>query len=62
MVITLRSGKELQGRNEVEKKQTDATVESKDWNSTSSEKEQSINYLLDENQQVKEQVQTGKKN
>ena len=61
MTITLRSGKELQGRNEVEKNHTDAAVESKDHNSISSEKEKSKNELSDKNQQLKEQVQYGKK-
>ena len=60
MAITLRSGKELQGRNEVEKNHTDVAAKSKDHNSTSSEKEQSINDLSYENQQLKEKVQTEK--
>ena len=38
MAITLRSGKELHGRKEVEKNHTDAATESKDHNSTSNEK------------------------
>ena len=41
VVITLRSGKELQGKNKVEKNQTVAAAESKDQNSTSNENEQS---------------------
>ena len=61
MAITLRSGKELQGRNEVEKNHTDVAAKSKDHNSTSSEKEQSRNDLSDENQQLKEKVQTESK-
>ena len=55
MVITLRSGKELQGRKEVEKNQTDAETEKANQNEVDSDKKQSRNELLDENQQLKEQ-------
>ena len=39
----------------VEKNQTNVATKSKDHNSTSSEKEQSRNGLLDENQQLENQ-------
>ena len=49
MAITLRSGKELQGVNEVEKKHIDDGIERKDQSSTVSEKGQGRNELSYEN-------------
>ena len=49
MAITLRSGKELQGVNEAEKKHIDDGIERKDQNSTVSEKGHGRNELSDEN-------------
>ena len=60
MTITLRSDKELQCINEVEKTQTDAEVGSKDHNSSGHEQEQSKNELLDKNQKLKKKLQFGK--
>ena len=55
MSITLRSGKELQSVNEAEQKQLEDGNESRNQSSTSSEKRQSRNKLLDESQLLKEQ-------
>ena len=55
MAITLRSGKELQERKEVKKKQIDNEAKIKYQNSTSNNKGQSKNGLSNENQQLKEQ-------
>ena len=48
MVITPRSGKELQDRKEAEKKQTDGETEKEDQNETSNEKKQYRTELTDE--------------
>ena len=60
MTITLRSDKEFQCINEVEKTQTDAEVGSKDHNSSGREQEQSRNELSDKNKKLKKKVQFGK--
>ena len=55
MAITLRSGKELQGRKEVEKNYTDVEIEKADQNETGSEKKQYITELTNESEQLKKQ-------
>ena len=52
MTITLRSGKELQSRKEVEKNQTNAETEKADQNETGSDKKQCKNELTDESEQL----------
>ena len=54
MAITLRIGKELQSKNEVEQKQLENGNESRNWSLTSSEKRQRRNELSDESQLLKE--------
>ena len=62
MTITLRSSKELQGRKEVEKNQTNVEAESRNKKSTCSEKElQSKNGLSYENQKPRDQKEAATK-
>ena len=53
MVVTLRSRKELQGREEVEKKKNEAEIEKANQNSMSSEKKQNRAGLSNTNEQMK---------
>ena len=55
MAITLRSGKELQSRDEAKKKRTEAETEKAYQNSTGSENKKNKNGLSNEAQQLKEQ-------
>ena len=60
MAITLRSGKELQEREETEKKKNEVETEKAGQNSVGCEKKQNITGLLDKNEQVKEQDEVAK--
>ena len=60
MVVTLRNGKELQGREEAEKKKNEAKTKKANHNSVSSEKRKNKTGLLDENEHMKEQDQVAK--
>ena len=55
MAITLKNGKEVQVRKEVEKKQNDDEVEKEDQNQADSEKKQNRTKLIDESEQLKVQ-------
>ena len=59
-VVTLRSGKELQGSEEVEKKKNEAENENANQNSMSSETKKNRIGLSDENEQMKEQDEVAK--
>ena len=60
MDVTLRSGKELQGREEDEKKKNEAKIEKSNQNSVSSEKKQNKAGLSYENEQMKEHDKVAK--
>ena len=60
MTVTLRSGKELQNRDEVEQKQLEEGKESRNQNSSGSENKKRRNGLSDENEQMKEQGEVAK--
>ena len=60
MVVTLRSGKELQGREEVEKKKNDGEIKKANQNSMSSEKKKNKARLSETNEQMKEQDEVAK--
>ena len=55
MAITLRGGKELQGRKEVEKNYTDVETQKADKNERGIEKKQYITELTNESEQLKKQ-------
>ena len=57
MAITLKNGKEVQVRKEVEKKQNDDEVEKEDQNQADSEKKQNRTKLTDESEQLKVQTE-----
>ena len=50
MAITLRSGKELQVKNEVEKKKTEEDTDNEDQNQTTSDEKQERYEKVDESQ------------
>ena len=60
MVVTLRSGKELKSRNEVEMKQTKAEIEKIYQNSTIRKKKLNKNGLSNEIEQMKWQIELAK--
>ena len=61
MAITLRSGKEFQEREEIEKKKNEAKTEKVDQNSMGCEKKQNITGLSNKNDLIKEQDDVAKK-
>ena len=60
MAVTLRSGKELQSRDEAEQKKLEEGKESRNQNSSGSENKKRRNGLSDENEQMKEQGEVAK--
>ena len=60
MVVTLRSAKELQGREEAKKKNNEGEIEKANHNSMSSEKKQNKARLSDTNEKMKEQGEVSK--
>ena len=60
MVVTMRSGKELQGREEAEKKKNEAETEKANQNLVSSGRNQNRTGLSNENEQMKEQDEVAK--
>ena len=62
VAITLRSGKELQVKNEVEKKKTEEDTDNEDRNQTTSDEKQERSEKADESQKLKgkDEVQTKK--
>ena len=60
MTVTLRSGKELQGREEAEKKKNEVEIEKANQNSMRSEKKQNKAGLLHTNEPMKEQDEMAK--
>ena len=57
MTISLRSGKEVQVKKEVEKKQNNDEAEKEDQNQAGGEKNQNIIELIDESVQLKVQIE-----
>ena len=60
MAITMRSGKELQEREETEKKKNEAETEKAGQNSVGCEKKKNITGLSDKNEQMKKQDEVAK--
>ena len=60
MTVTLRSGKELQRREEAKKKKNEGEIEKANHNSMSSEKNQNRARLPDTNEHMKEQNEVAK--
>ena len=56
MVVTLRSGKELQEREEVEKKKSDTEIEKANRNLVGCEKKKNITGLSNKNEQIKSKM------
>ena len=56
MAITLRSGKEVKVKKEVEKKKNDDEAEKKDQNQVDNEKKKNRTELTDESEQLKFQT------
>ena len=60
MAVTLRIGKELQEREEVEKKKNEGETEKEDYNSVGYEKKKNKIGLSNKNEQMKEQDEVAK--